>query len=193
MRLSYLSFTCFFISGPGERWYRYTAVVKQHIGRNFAKYAVYGDPIINRTDYKRLTFAIHPFVIFLIITAGNFFYPFLIIQIPFNCFHNAHLEFCFGIPSQGIGDFRRIDSIALVMTQTVLYKRNQVFIDPVNRDFTIGILFLSSSILHDIRDVPTSGGESSQWSTSLSQDLFFRYVHPHCTLHLPVLHELPNR
>ena len=88
---------------------------------------------------RYLSAIIHPVIIGSIISTRNTFHPSLILQIPTDSFQNAFFKRSFRHPSQFPGDFRRINRITLVMSQTVFDKSDQIIVYPIYSQFPVSI------------------------------------------------------
>ena len=84
-----------------------------------------------------LTVPIHPLVIFHIISSRDVFHPLLVVQIPTDRLDNSGFERSFRCPAQFVCNLCRINSITLVMAQTVFYKSNQAVVDPVDGNLPV--------------------------------------------------------
>ena len=93
---------------------------------------------MRRPDFTRggasvLFVAVHLFVIFLVIAAGDVGHPFLMGKIPVNGFHNALFKRRLGVPAQFVFDFLRVNAIPPVVAKPICHIADECFIDGVVR------------------------------------------------------------
>ena len=79
---------------------------------------------------RKLSVAVHVFVILLVIARSNFANPFAVFQIPQNGFLYSHGKRGLGIPAQVFFYLCRVNGVTQVVPQTVGYVGYQVVVNP---------------------------------------------------------------